>query len=96
MGLEGATVRPVTSLVGGLHNPRSAGEFGAWFGSDADCLEWLRWPGGFVCLDCGNRVGWRMADGRFRCGGCDGRTSVMAGTIFDKTRTPLTVWFNAA
>lgn len=90
----------MTSVVGGLRYPGSAGEFGAWFGAwfgtDADCLdclEWLRWPGGFVCLDCGHRVGWRMADGRFRCGGCDGRTSVTAGTIVDKTRTPLTVWF---
>ena len=84
--------------VPGLHYPRSAGEFGAWFAADADCLdylEWLRWPEGFVCPDCGHRVGWRMADGRFRCGGCDGRTSVTAGTIFDKTRTPLTVWFMA-
>ena len=36
-----------------------------------------------------------MGDGRFRCGGCDRRTSVTAGTIFDKTRTPLTVWFTA-
>lgn len=34
-----------------------------------------------------------MGDGRFRCAACDGRTSVTAGTIFDKTRTPLTVWF---
>jgi transposase-like protein len=36
-----------------------------------------------------------MADRRFRCGVCDGRVSVTAGTIFDKTRTPLTVWFMA-
>jgi hypothetical protein len=88
----------VTSAVVGLHYPRSAGEFGAWFGTDADCLdylEWLRWPEGFVCAECGDRVGWRMADGRLRCGGCDKRTSVTAGTIFDKTRTPLTVWFSA-
>jgi hypothetical protein len=28
------------------------------------------------------------------CIGCGGRTSVMAGTIFDRTRTPLTVWFS--
>ena len=28
------------------------------------------------------------------CPGCGGRTSVMAGTIFDRTRTPLTVWFS--
>jgi transposase-like protein len=48
-----------------------------------------------MCPRCGHRAGWRMADGRFRCGACDGRTSVTAGTIFDKTRTPLTVWFMA-
>jgi len=76
-----------------LHYPRSTGEFQAWFGTDADCLEWLRWPGGFVCERCGRSGGWRMSDGRLRCTGCDARTSVTAGTIFDRTRTPLTVWF---
>ena len=29
------------------------------------------------------------------CRICDERTSVTAGTIFDRTRTPLTVWFTA-
>ena len=29
------------------------------------------------------------------CAGCGARTSVTAGTIFDRTRTPLTVWFTA-
>jgi len=83
---------------GGVHYPRSTGEFQAWFGTDADCLdylEWLRWPGGFVCERCGHAGGWRMSDARLRCAGCDARTSVTAGTIFDRTRTPLTVWFTA-
>jgi hypothetical protein len=82
--------------VGACITPRSTGEFQAWFGTDADCLdylEWLRWPGGFVCERCGHCGGWRMSDGRLRCTGCDARTSVTAGTIFDRTRTPLTVWF---
>jgi hypothetical protein len=39
--------------------------------------------------------GWRLGDGRYECGGCKRRTSVTAGTIFDRTRTPLTVWFTA-
>jgi transposase-like protein len=72
------------------------GEFQAWFRTDADCLdylEWLRWPAGFTCPDCG-LTGWRLGDGRFMCSGCGGRTSVTAGTIFDRTRTPLTVWFS--
>ena len=82
----------------GTHYPRSVGEFQAWFRTDADCLdylEWLRWPAGFACADCGHDGGWRLGDGRFRCSGCGGRSSVTAGTIFDRTRTPLTVWFNA-
>ena len=81
-----------------MHYPRSTGEFQSWFGTDADCLdylEWLRWPDGFVCPRCGHAGGWRLADGRFKCAGCGGRTSVTAGTIFDRTRTPLTVWFTA-
>ncbi len=82
----------------GIHYPRSVGEFQAWFASDADCLdylEWLRWPDGFVCPRCGHEDGWRLSDGRYKCSGCGARSSVTAGTIFDRTRTPLTVWFTA-
>ena len=80
----------------GVHYPKSLGEFQAWFRTDADCLdylEWLRWPSGFVCRACGNGVGWQLGDKRLMCSECGDRTSVTAGTIFDRTRTPLTVWF---
>ena len=85
-------------LRAGVRYPRSVGELQAWFPTDADCLdylEWLRWPGGFVCPGCGHAGGWRLGDGRFECAGCQARTSTTAGTIFDRTRTPLTVWFTA-
>lgn len=86
-------------LRAGTHYPRSVGEFQAWFQTDADCLdylEWLRWPTGFCCPTCGDcGQGWRLSDGRFKCSGCGRRTSVTAGTIFDRSRTPLTVWFTA-
>ena len=81
----------------GKHYPSSLGQFQAWFRTDANCLdylEWLRWPDGFVCPDC-HHSGWRLGDGRFMCSACGARTSVTAGTIFDRTRTPLTVWFTA-
>ena len=81
----------------GEHYPSSLGQFQAWFRTDADCLdylEWLRWPEGFICPDCGHS-GWRLGDGRFMCSACGARTSVTAGTVFDRTRTPLTVWFTA-
>ena len=85
-------------LVAGSHYPSSLGEFMSWFRTDADCLdylEWLRWPDGFVCPHCSSPGGWRLGDGRFECASCSRRTSVTAGTIFDRTRTPLTVWFMA-
>ena len=85
-------------LRGGRHYPRSVGEFQAWFRTDADCLdylEWVRWPRGFVCSRCGHSGGWRLGDGRIMCAACGHRTSATAGTIFDRTRTPLTVWFAA-
>lgn len=37
-----------------------------------------------------------MSDFRWKCGGCNQKVSVTAGTIFDRTRTPLTVWFAVA
>lgn len=82
----------------GVEYPRSAGEFRAWFATDADCLDyvdWLRWPNGFVCPHCSHRGGWLMADGRHKCGACGSRIAVTAGTLFDRRRTSLTVWFAA-
>ncbi len=83
----------------GIDYPRSTGEFQSWFQTDEDCLdyiEWLRWPQGWRCSSCGGAAGWRLGDSRIMCTSCGSRTSVTAGTIFDKTRTPLTVWFTAA
>ncbi len=82
----------------GVHYPRLAGEFRAWFATDDDCLdylEWLRWPQGFVCPWCAHPRGWALSDGGYRCASCGRRTAVTAGTIFDRRRTPLTVWFEA-
>ena len=79
-----------------MHYPRSTGEFQSRFPTDADCLDylaWLRWPEGFVCPRCENPSGWFVAGGSFKCAGCHRQTAVTAGTLFDRRRTPLTVWF---
>src|SRR5665811_27085 len=71
----------------------------AWFDQDWKCLgylDWLRWPDGFVCPHCASSTAWRLSDRRWKCGGCQRKVSATAGTIFDKTRTPLTVWFETA
>ncbi len=83
----------------GVDYPGTWAAFLEWFPDDAACVEFLerlRWPDGFVCPLCGSAVGWRIADGRFSCGGCARKVSVTSGTIFHKTRTPLTAWFAAA
>ncbi len=81
----------------GRDYPGSYAELRAWFPDDEACrdyLEWLRWPDRFACPHCGGG-GWRTGEGRWSCARCARRTSVTAGTIFDGTRTPLTVWFAA-
>jgi len=89
-----STDRPVA----GVDYPARLAQLRAWFGTDADCvdyLDWLRWPGGFVCPRCGGAGSSGDTDGMRRCRGCHRRVSVTAGTVFQGTRTPLTVWFEA-
>jgi len=68
------------------------------FANDADCREYLeamRWPKGFVCPTCGGSQAGRMRSGLWHCRGCERQTSVLAGTVFQDTHLPLTVWFRA-
>lgn len=94
------TQPPARSLQAGRDYPRSYSELRAWFPDDESCcdyLDWLRWPDGFVCPRCETPSGsWRLGDGRFWCERCRRRVSVTAGTLFHRTRTPLSVWFATA
>lgn len=87
-------------LVPSADSPRTYREFVAMFPDDMACaayLEKLRWPDGFVCPACKTAGGpWRQTRGRLVCRACRHQTSVCAGTILDKTRTPLTTWFEVA
>ena len=80
--------------------PRTWSEFLDWFSSDEACsayLERLRWPSGFVCPSCGSMTApYRASRIRLMCKDCRHQSTVTAGTIFDKTRTPLRVWLAAA
>jgi transposase-like protein len=85
--------------VAGKDYPGSYAELLAWFPDEASCvdyLEWLRWPDGFRCPRCAAPAGWRLRNGRWQCGICGHQASVTAGTIFQKSRTPLRLWFAAA
>jgi transposase-like protein len=85
--------------VSGVNYPRTYQEFRDWFGDDRACEEYLaglRWPRGFECPACGCGTAWRIKQRRLRmCAECGLKTSVTAGTIFDRTRSPLSSWFAA-
>ena len=80
--------------------PRTWSEFLDRFSSEEACaayLEGLRWPSGFACTKCGSMNSpYRASRLRLMCKDCRHQNTVTAGTIFDKTRTPLRVWFAAA
>ena len=87
-------------LVSGRDYPNTYREFVKMFPDDATCatfLARLRWPEGFVCPACKiTTTPWKESRGRLACPICRHQTSVSTGTIFDKTRTPLTTWLEAA
>ena len=77
----------------------SLAEFTRAYGTKEQChaaLVSMRWPDGFVCPHCqGREHGYCAPRRQFQCRACRVQTSVRAGTIFDKSRTPLTKWFLA-
>ncbi|MBW1896081.1 MAG: IS1595 family transposase, partial [Deltaproteobacteria bacterium] len=87
-------------MTTGWDFPNTYREFVQHFPNDKVCasyLEQLRWPNGFCCPICQTSAEpWRQTRGRLVCSTCRHQTSVTAGTILEKTRTPLTTWFEAA
>jgi transposase-like protein len=85
---------------GGKDYPRKWTEFLDWFADEEACrayIEKLRWTQGFVCPACGVvQEPYRSSRTRLMCRSCGRQSTVTAGTIFDKTRTPLRVWLAAA
>lgn len=76
-------------------------EFHQQFGNEAQCEEALereRWPDGFKCPRCSHGLCYRLQAGRrtaFQCRACNHQASIIAGTLFENTKLPLTVWFLA-
>jgi transposase-like protein len=69
------------------------------FGTDAKCRAYLvraRWPAGFCCTGCGHDQAWshkkRLIE---ECTACGKQHSLLAGTIFEQTKTGLAKWFLA-
>jgi len=76
-------------------------DFQRLYGTEELCvaaLEQARWPTGFCCPRCASHdygivYGRRLK--RYQCRICRHQATVIAGTILQATKLPLTVWFLA-
>lgn len=79
------------------YKERSLIEFQQEFPDDNACAKHLaaqRWPDGFTCSRCGHKEAWYLPNRQlFDCKNCRFQTSLIAGTIFHGTRTPLVKWY---
>jgi len=79
--------------------PTSLPQFQKLFPNDAACAEYLekiRWEHGFVCPKCGHAAEpFRFAarPSVLRCRKCRNDAALTAGTVMERTHTPLNVWF---
>lgn len=79
--------------------PTTALAFEKYFATEEQCeayLFGLRWPEGFRCPRCKGEKAWalRSRPGLIECA-CGRQTSLRAGTVFEGSRKPLTLWFRA-
>jgi transposase-like protein len=74
-------------------------EFMDKYGTEELCHQQLfnsKWPNGFICPKCSNGEYFNIKSrSLYQCKACNHQASVTAGTIMDKTRTPLVKWFLA-
>lgn len=85
--------------VVGKDYPQTYQEFTEWFKDEESCRRYLincRWPEGFVCPECLIQTEpWITGRGHLQCRSCGKEVSPTAGTIFERTRIPLQIWFGA-
>ena len=79
--------------------PKTATEFEERFATEEDCRTyWIsaRWGGTPACACCNSTRVWTIREGTtFECADCGHQTSLTSGTVLEKTRKPLKVWFRA-
>jgi transposase-like protein len=79
--------------------PKTALEFEKRFRTEDDCRAyWIkaRWGGKPACARCKSTRVWSIRNGTtFECADCHHQTSLTSGTVLEKTRKPLKMWFRA-
>lgn len=84
-------------MTADLQNPIFADETRA-----REALEAVRWPNGPCCAHCGatDRIakveGEKHRPGLYYCNHCKGTFTVTVGTVFERSKVPLTKWWLAS
>lgn len=71
------------------------------FLTEESCFDYLykmKWPEGYRCSRCRHDDCYTLTTRNhpfYECKNCGNQTSLTVGTIFEKTRTDITVWFAA-
>lgn len=81
-----------------MEYPETQIDFERMFSTKEDCMNFLykiKFPDGFKCAACGNNENWINSRNVFVCKFCRGETTVTSGTIFHKSKLPLTIIFRA-
>ncbi|MGD0779277.1 MAG: IS1595 family transposase [Dehalococcoidales bacterium] len=75
-------------------------DFNKEYPNDNTCLEWLKnhlYPNGIFCVKCGRVTKHHKVISRpsYSCDNCGHHFHPTVGTIFEKSTTPLKLWFHA-
>lgn len=79
-----------------MEHPKNYRELVQRFSTEDACFEYLaaiRWPDGFVCLNCAGRKFWKSSQRQWICVACRTKSRALAGTLLQDTKLPLNLWF---
>ena len=78
--------------------PKNEIEFDQRFSDPKACYDYFfkqKWPTGFICKNCGHSKCPVSARHLYICTQCEHNYSLIAGTIMDSSKKPITYWFKA-
>lgn len=76
-------------------------DYREFIANEAACIDLLRdirWPKGIECPKCGHKIVWKLGSAdnfKYKCSGCSYKFTETSGTIFEKSRTPISKWICA-
>lgn len=74
-------------------------EFDRTFSDEQKCIDYLynlRWKNGWHCLRCSHNEYWKVGDMKYKCKQCGYQSTIISGTLLQKSHLPISKWLKAA